>query len=79
MALLIYNTKNLVGLGINMDGTAAEAWKSYKEGYEVASDMARQNAEQELRSIVFSDNDNFPAFITTMRNKCVREPTPSQN
>jgi len=35
-------------LGINMDGSAANAWKSYKEGYEKASDMARQHAEHEL-------------------------------
>jgi len=40
MALLIYNTKNSVGLEINMDSSAANAWKSYKEGYEEVSDMA---------------------------------------
>jgi len=27
---------------------AAEAWGTYKSGYETASEMARQNAEQEL-------------------------------
>ena len=30
MALLIYNTKNSVGLRINIDSSAADAWKSYK-------------------------------------------------
>jgi len=40
MALLIYNTKNPVGLGINIDSSAANAWKSYKKGYEEVSDMA---------------------------------------
>jgi len=72
MALLIYNTKNPVGLGINMDGSAANAWKSYKEGYEEASDMARQHAEHELRSITFSENDDFPTFIADMRVKWAR-------
>ncbi|KDR76040.1 hypothetical protein GALMADRAFT_49067, partial [Galerina marginata CBS 339.88] len=28
MGLIIYNVKNPVGLGIKLDGTAAEAWKS---------------------------------------------------
>ncbi|EDR02166.1 uncharacterized protein LACBIDRAFT_309845 [Laccaria bicolor S238N-H82] len=27
-ALLLYNTKNPVGLGLKLDGTAAEAWNS---------------------------------------------------
>lgn len=31
MVLFIYNTKNLVGLEINIDSTATEAWKFYKE------------------------------------------------
>ncbi|EKM75439.1 hypothetical protein AGABI1DRAFT_46435, partial [Agaricus bisporus var. burnettii JB137-S8] len=29
MGLLIYNTSDPVGLGINIHGTAADAWKSY--------------------------------------------------
>ncbi|XP_006457025.1 hypothetical protein AGABI2DRAFT_79218, partial [Agaricus bisporus var. bisporus H97] len=29
MGLLIYNTSDPVGLGINISGTAADAWKSY--------------------------------------------------
>ncbi|XP_006455828.1 hypothetical protein AGABI2DRAFT_56440, partial [Agaricus bisporus var. bisporus H97] len=29
--LLIYNTKDPIGLGIALSGTAAEAWKSYKD------------------------------------------------
>jgi len=69
MALLIYNTKNPVGLGINMDGSAANAWKSYKEGYKEASDMACQYAEHELQSMTFSENDDFPTFIADMRVK----------
>jgi len=69
IALLIYNTKNPVGLGINMDGSAANAWKSYKERYEEASDMACQYAEHELQSMTFSENDDFLTFIANMRVK----------
>lgn len=46
--LLIFNTKNPIGLGINMGGTAAKAWRSYVEVYEAGSDLAVANAEMEL-------------------------------
>jgi len=72
IVLLIYNTKNPIGLGIYMEGSAAEAWKSYKDNYEVASDMAHQNAEQDLRTTIYSNNDDFPMFIASMRNKWAR-------
>ncbi|XP_006455704.1 hypothetical protein AGABI2DRAFT_76463, partial [Agaricus bisporus var. bisporus H97] len=29
--LLVYNTKDPIGLGVNLSGTAANAWKSYKD------------------------------------------------
>jgi len=48
MGLLIFNTKNPVGLGINIDGTAAKAWTSYIDTYEKASNMTQLNAEQNL-------------------------------
>jgi len=72
MVLLIYNTKNLIRLGIYMEGSAVEAWKSYKDNYKVASDMAHQNAEQDLCATIYSDNDDFPMFIANMRNKWAR-------
>ena len=31
--------------------------------------MTRQNAEQELRNMTYSNNTDFNVFITTMRNK----------
>jgi len=64
--LIIFNTKNPVGLGININGTAAEAWKTYKDSYETISDMARQNIEQELHNLTFSDGDNFQNYVTIM-------------
>jgi len=67
--LLTFNTKNPVGLGIDVNGSAADAWRSYKASYEAASDMARQNAEQELRNLTFSEGDDFQTHVTIMRNK----------
>ncbi|EKM76934.1 hypothetical protein AGABI1DRAFT_93847 [Agaricus bisporus var. burnettii JB137-S8] len=49
MGLLIYNTSDPVGLGINIHGTAADAWKSYMETYEVVSEIAVLNAELDLQ------------------------------
>ena len=67
--LITFNTKNPVRLGININGTAAEAWKTYKDSYETTSDMARQNIEQELRNLTFSNGDDFQNHIIIMRNK----------
>jgi len=39
LGLFLINTKNPAGLGINIDGTAAEAWTSYINTYEKASNM----------------------------------------
>ena len=68
-ALLTFNTKNPIGLGINTKGTAAEAWESYIAGYEATSDIVRQNAEQELRNLTYSNDNDFPTHLTIMRNK----------
>lgn len=67
--LLIFNTKNPIGLGINIGGTAAEAWKSYLDQYQVASDIALLNAEQSLRDMRYNDTDDFPNHISAMRTK----------
>lgn len=69
IGLLIFNTKNPVGLGINIDGTAAEAWTSYINTYEKASNMSRLNAEQSLRNMTYTDCTNFTDFITAMQSK----------
>jgi len=67
--LITFNTQNPVGLDININSTVAEAWKTYKDSYETTSDMARQNIEQELCNLTFSDGDDFQNYITIMRNK----------
>ena len=55
-----------------MDKSAAEAWKSYRDNYEVASDMAQQNTKQDLCTTTCFDNDDFPTFIAMLRNKWAR-------
>jgi len=45
------------------------AWTSYVERYEVATKMARLAVERDLKNSKYSDGENFPTFITVMRNK----------
>jgi len=67
--LLLFNTKEPTGLGIDTSGSAADAWKSDVAVYETVSLIAQLNAEQELRNITFAENGDFPAHITLLRNK----------
>jgi len=69
LGLLIFNTRNPAGLGININGTAAEAWTSYINTYEKASNMAQLNAEQTLWNMTYSDHTDFNNFIINMHNK----------
>ncbi|XP_006457163.1 hypothetical protein AGABI2DRAFT_181495 [Agaricus bisporus var. bisporus H97] len=69
MGLLIYNTTDPIGLGISIGGTAADAWKSYLDTYEVASEIATLNAEMELRNMVYTDGQDFTEFISRLRTK----------
>jgi len=71
--LLIFNITNPVGLGIDISGTTAEVWKTYMSSYETASDMTKQNAEQKLQNLTFSDRNDFQNHITIMRNKLTSE------
>ncbi|KAG6862453.1 hypothetical protein C0991_011519 [Blastosporella zonata] len=48
LSLLIYNTKNPIGLGVNMAGTAAEAWRALSDEYDCASEIAAVAAESHL-------------------------------
>lgn len=69
MGLLIYNTTDPIGLGINIHGSAAEAWKSYIDTYQVASEVAVLNAELDLRNMAYSDGQDFVEFISRIRTK----------
>lgn len=69
MGLLIYNTTDPVGLGINIHGTAADAWKSYIDTYQIASEVAVLNAELDLRNMAYTDGQDFVEFISRIRTK----------
>ncbi|KAG6886836.1 hypothetical protein C0992_002096 [Termitomyces sp. T32_za158] len=69
LGLLIYNTKNLVGLGIRMDGTAAEAWKALTDNYGVFSEIAAMNAERQLHATKFTDGMDLLKHVEDMREK----------
>ncbi|KIJ23037.1 hypothetical protein M422DRAFT_196412 [Sphaerobolus stellatus SS14] len=69
LGIIVFNTTNPVGLGIDMSKTAAEVWKSLLELYDVKSDLAIVNAERELRNVRLTDNDDFPTHIATLRTK----------
>ncbi|KAF9459085.1 hypothetical protein BDZ94DRAFT_1172407, partial [Collybia nuda] len=45
LGLVIFNVKNPIGLGVRIDGTAAQAWASLNELYNITSDLALVNAE----------------------------------
>jgi len=44
----MFNTKNPVGQGINIDSIAVQAWTLYINNYKKALDIARLNAKQNL-------------------------------
>jgi len=69
LGLLIFNTRNPAGLGINIDSTAAKAWTSYINTYKKASNMVQLNTEQTLWNMTYSDHTDFNNFIINMCNK----------
>ena len=69
MGLLLFNTKDAIGWGININGTAVEAWQSYIDIYKNTLAMARQNAIQDLRNTLYIDHTDFNLFITILQKK----------
>ena len=69
LGLLIFNTRNLAELGINIDSTAAEAWTLYIYTYEKTSNMAQLNAKQTLWNMTYLDCTDFNNFIINICNK----------
>jgi len=61
--------RNPAGLGINIDGTAVEAWTLYINTYKKASNIAQLNAEQTLQNMTYSDCIDFNNFIINIHNK----------
>ncbi|KAG6862594.1 hypothetical protein C0991_011343 [Blastosporella zonata] len=48
LSLIIYNTKNPIGLRVDMTGTAAKAWEALSNKYDSASEIAAVVAENYL-------------------------------
>ncbi|KAG6838370.1 hypothetical protein C0991_012255, partial [Blastosporella zonata] len=60
LALIIYNTKNPIGLGISMSDTTAVAWTTMKTTYAAVSDLATAAAKGALRKTYYTDGSSFP-------------------
>ena len=69
MGLLIYNTTDPLRLRININGTAAEAWKSYLNTYNMPAEVALANTEQELQNMMYINRQYFTTFISQLRTK----------
>ncbi|KAG6839076.1 hypothetical protein C0991_006168 [Blastosporella zonata] len=76
LSLLIYNTKNPIGLRVNMTGTAAAAWKALTDQYDCASKIAAVAAENHLRATKLAEGGNFQKHTKTLQiqwNKAVEK------
>lgn len=69
MVLIVYNTKNPIGLRIKMTNTAEKVWKMLKESYRTISDLGANTAENILRAMKYSDGMDFQEHITNLQLK----------
>ena len=67
--LLLFNTTELTGLGIDTSGIAVDAWKTYMDLYNKKTLVEQLNAETKLRNTFLTANGDFPAHITLLRKK----------
>lgn len=61
------NLKNAVGLGVNTTGTAHQTWDSLAKTRDAKSDLGLIIAQQNLRTIRYSDSDDLEAHIKLLR------------
>ena len=73
--VLIYNIKNPVGLGVQMEGTAAEAWKSLTDQYHITSELALVNAQCKLCMTILSEGGNLLVHISDLCTKWMKANT----
>ena len=62
--LLTINIKDVDGLGIDNTGTAVSIWKMVKDNGEITSEMTKINAQEELQTIKYTDDNDFPVRAT---------------
>ena len=70
--LLTFNIKDTDGLGIDTTGTSASIWKSAKDNYEMHLEMTRINTDNELRTLKYANDDNFPTHLSIMPTNCLK-------
>ena len=75
MGLLIYNIKNPVSLGVQMEGTATEVWKSLTDQYNVTSKLALVNAQCKLCMTILSEGGDLLAHISDLHTKRMKANT----
>ena len=75
MGLLIYNIKNPVGLGVRMEGSAADAWKSLTDQYHVTSELALVNAQRKLCMTILNEGGDLLAHISDLHTKWTKANT----
>ncbi|KAF5329286.1 hypothetical protein D9619_009430 [Psilocybe cf. subviscida] len=70
--LISLNVKNAVGLGIKLDGTAAETYASIATIKDAVSDLGCITAEAELNEIKYSNGSDMDEHIAALRTAWVK-------
>jgi len=65
--LVALNVKNAIGHGVNLEGTAAESWKSLTDVQDKVTDIGRLTAGNLLRSIRHTDGNDLDAHFCALR------------
>ncbi|KAF5319654.1 hypothetical protein D9619_008907 [Psilocybe cf. subviscida] len=65
--LISLNLKNAIGLGIKLDGTAAESYTSIANIKDAVSDLGCITAEAELNVIRYSDGSDMDEHVAALR------------
>ncbi|KAG6870455.1 hypothetical protein C0992_013330 [Termitomyces sp. T32_za158] len=62
-SMIILNVINPIGAGVNLDGTAAQAWESLTKIHNARTDLGLLQAEEELNSIKYRDGANIESHF----------------
>ncbi|KAG6830427.1 hypothetical protein H0H92_000730 [Tricholoma furcatifolium] len=66
MALMVYNMKNSVGMGINIAGSVVQAWALLKEMYANITNLGVVAAENTLHTTKYADGTDFPEHVADL-------------
>ena len=65
--LIALNIKNPIGHGVNLEGTAADSWKSLTDIQDKVTDIGRLTAGNLLRSICHTEGGDLDAHFCTLQ------------